>query len=382
MRVFISAGEPSGDIHGANLIHALRQLRPDIKFDGFGGDHMQAAGCQLLYPLCQLAVMFFLRVLLNLRKFFKLLAQADHFFEAEKPDALILIDYPGFNWHMARKAHARGIPVFYFVPPQLWAWAGWRVNKMRRWVDHVLCNLPFEQEWYAERGVNAVQIGHPYFDELAEQVLDSAFLEAQRQKPGPIVAILPGSRHQELDRNLSSLLEAARQIHAQRSDVRFLVACLRPDQQQRVQRDVEGMGLPIEVHCGRTAEIIELADACAAVSGSVSLELLYREVPSVILYRVRWLDLKVGRFFMRCPYITLVNLLAHKELFPEYLTARCEARSISQHILGWLNDPTARASIRQELRSLRKRYAAGGACERAALYVLQQLEAAPVKQVA
>ncbi len=382
MRIFISAGEPSGDIHGANLVRALQQLCPDVECTGFGGDHMEQAGCRLLYPLSRFAVMWFLRAILNLRVYFRLLKQADRFFADERPDAVVLVDCPGFNWHVARKAHARGIPVFYFVPPQLWAWAGWRVKKMRRWVDHVLCNLPFEQEWYRQHGVAAVHVGHPYFDELHEQILDRNLIQQQRQKNGRIIAILPGSRHQELDRNLSSLLDAARRIHAVRPDVRFLVACLRPDQQQRVEREAQGLGLPIEVHSGKTPEIIELAESCIAVSGSVSLELLYREKPSVILYRIRWIDLRIGRLFMRCPFITLVNLLAGKEIFPEYLTDRCEAKAISEHILRWLNNPAEHARICAELRSLRERFAGGGACHRAAEFVIAKIHAAHGKVAA
>src|SRR5262249_7138344 len=163
---FLSAGEPSGDLHGANLVRTLRRLRPDIECIGFGGEQMERAGCRLLYPLCQLAVMWFLRVLLNAHVFVKLLLQADRHFRRQRPDAVVLIDYPGFNWWIARRAHFHGIPVFYFVPPQLWGWAGWRVAKMRRFVDHVLCTLPFERQWYHERGVQAHYVGPPYFDEL------------------------------------------------------------------------------------------------------------------------------------------------------------------------------------------------------------------------
>src|SRR5262245_17492598 len=205
MRIFISAGEPSGDIHGANLIRAMKQIHPDVEIVGFGGERMAAAGCRLLYPLTQLAVMWFLRVLLNLRVFLRLLKQADDCFCEERPDAVVLIDYPGFHWQLAKRAHARGIPVYYFVAPQLWAWAGWRVAKMRRWVGQVLCTLPFEEPWYLRRGVNARYIGHPYFDELPRQRLDTAFLYRISDAGGPFIGLLPGSRDQEIERNLPTL---------------------------------------------------------------------------------------------------------------------------------------------------------------------------------
>src|SRR5262249_11252849 len=155
MRIFISAGEPSGDLHGANLIKALRQQRPDLDFVGFGGDRMAAAGCELLYPLCHLAIMWFARALARAPMFLSVFSLADRYLARRRPDAVVLIDCPGFNWWIARRAHFRGIPVFYFVPPQLWGWAGWRVKKMQRFVDHVLCSLPFEEDWYRQRQVKA-----------------------------------------------------------------------------------------------------------------------------------------------------------------------------------------------------------------------------------
>src|SRR6266508_1929366 len=158
MHLFISAGEPSGDLHGANLIRALKRLEPSIRFSGFGGDKMEAAGCKLLYPLTKLAVMWFLRAILNIFTFIRLLKRAKRFFRDEKPDAVIVIDFPGFHWQVAKRAHAQGIPVYYFVPPQLWAWAGWRIEKMKKWVRHVLSALPFEDDWYCERGMPSTYI--------------------------------------------------------------------------------------------------------------------------------------------------------------------------------------------------------------------------------
>jgi lipid-A-disaccharide synthase len=372
MRIFLSVGEPSGDLHGANLIRALRQRRPDLDFVGFGGERMAAAGCQLLYPLCQLAVMWFLRVLANAPTFLQLLSRADRYFRHQRPDAVVLIDYPGFNWWIARRAHFHGIPAFYFVPPQLWAWAGWRVEKMRRFVDHVLCSLPFEQAWYEERGVTAHYVGHPYFDELPYQRLDEAFLREQ-VGDGPIVALLPGSRNQEVMRNLPTLVAAAGHVHRRRPDVRFLVANFKEAQRQMTEVYLRGRGLPIQTHVGRTPEIIHLARACIAVSGSVGMELLYHGTPSVVVYKVSPLDLWVCNKFKTAPYISLVNLLAEKALFPEFLTDRCEAEAIADHVLGWLNDDAHYSAICTELAALRGRVAQPGACERTAQYVLEVL---------
>ena len=197
MHIFISAGEPSGDLHGANLVRALKRQHPGVECIGFGGEKMASAGCRLLYPLCQLAVMWFSRVLIRAPIFLDLLSRADRYFRHRRPDAVILIDYPGFHWWLARTARKHRIPVVYFVPPQLWAWGAWRVGKMRSWVDHVLCSLPFEESWYRERGVQAKYVGHPFFDELPRQRLDQNFLREQRQRGQGVIGILPGSRTQE-----------------------------------------------------------------------------------------------------------------------------------------------------------------------------------------
>jgi lipid-A-disaccharide synthase len=373
MRIFLCAGEPSGDLHGANLVRALRHQCPDIECVGYGGERMAAAGCRLLYPLCDLAVMWFARVVAQAPVFLNLLSRADRFFRHERPDAVVLIDYPGFNWWLARRAHFHGIPVFYFVPPQLWGWAGWRVRKMQRWVDHVLCALPFEEAWYRHRAVSASYVGHPYFDELPQQRLDAAFVAEHQAQPGPIIGLLPGSRDQEIDRNLSTLIRAAGLIQRARPDTRFLVACFRPAQRQRVERYLHGRSLrSITTYAGRTPEIIHLARACVAVSGSVGLELLFHGKPTVVVYRIRRLDLRVSRWFKTSPYISLVNLLAERELFPEFLTDRCEATAISRHVVHWLADTAAYQAVCGELATLRQRVAVPGACERAASYVLAE----------
>jgi lipid-A-disaccharide synthase len=373
LRIFLSAGEPSGDLHGSNLTAALRLMHPGIHCVGFGGERMAEAGCDLLYPLCQLAVMGFSRVLLNLRAFLRLLNLAEQYFRDERPHAVILIDYPGFHWLLARRARKYGIPVFYFVPPQLWAWAGWRVRKMRRLVNHVLCSLPFEASWYHDRGVAAYYLGHPYFDELTQQQLNAVFVEREQERSGTVIGLLPGSRTQEVGQNLATLLGAASHIHASRPDTRFLVACLKPEHQHSVEQRLRGGCLPIEAHVGRTAEIIHLAQACIAVSGSVGLELLYRGKPSVVVYRASWLPLWLSQFFRTCPYISLVNLLADRELYPEFLTHRDESEAVAAHVLRWLDDASAYREVTEALADLRERVALPGACQRAAYFILGEL---------
>lgn len=406
LRIFFSAGEPSGDQHAASLIRALRAECPAVEAVGYGGPRMAQAGCQLHADLTQLAVMWFGRVLLNLQRFLELASRADRFFCHHRPDAAVLVDYPGFNWWIARRAKAHGIPVFYFLPPQLWAWAPWRVRKMRRLVDHVLCALPFEQRWFAQHGCNAVLVGHPYFDQAAERPLDKALLARYRAQPGPVVAILPGSRNQEVAANLRWMLKAAALVCQRVPGVRFAVAAFKPPQAERVRREAAGWQLPLEVHCGQTPEIIHLADCVLAVSGSVSLELLYHAKPSVILYWINPVAYFAQQFFRKTPYITLVNLLAAEQyspwaqqncdaakhhghsgaaantvalpkpeeaLFPEYLTCRDPSEELANHLVHWLLDSAARQARVAELASLKAQVAQPGAALRAARYILREL---------
>ncbi len=373
MRVFVSAGEPSGDLHAASLIQTLRRRRPDVEVHGFGGDRMERAGCRLHYPLTELAGVGVLRVLSSIPRVPAILKLADRLFREQRPDALVLIDFPAFHWWLAKCARKHGVPVVWFVPPQLWAWAQWRVKWMRRLADHVLCTLPFEEEWYRQRGVASRFVGHPYFDELHERRLDEAFLDEQRGRCGTVVALLPGSRRQEIKHNFRAMADAAALLHARRPEVRFLVACLRPEHAHSIEEQLRGRSLPIEVHTGRTAEIIHLAHSAIAKSGSVGLELLYHGKPAVVVYQLHWLEVLASRFIIKCPYISIVNLLAGKELFPEYLTSRLPAEAMAGHVLRWLEDPAAHAAVRAELAALRDRVAEPGACERAAGVVLDVL---------
>ena len=289
LTIFFSVGEPSGDLHGANLIRQLQERCPDIKTVGYGGPKMAEAGCQLHADLTALAVMWFARVLLNLHKFLDLGSRADRYFRHHRPDAVVLIDYPGFNWWIARRAKVHGIPVFYYSPPQIWAWARWRVKKMRRFVDHVLCGLPFEEEWLRRHGCNATFVGHPFFDEVLRHPYDEQFIAEHREKKrpgtgpffggescsatqtsaenmdlspsvppvdskvkGPLVAILPGSRTQEVTHNLRWFLKAAAIVHQKVPDARFALAAFKPHQAEIARTLIEQSGLPIEICVRKT----------------------------------------------------------------------------------------------------------------------------------
>lgn len=373
MQIFLSAGEPSGDLHGANLLGELRKIHSEVECVGFGCERLAAAGQTQLYPMRELAVMGVLPVLAKLPTFLDLITRADRYLAKHKPDAMVLIDYPGFNWWMARRAHAHGVPVFYFVPPQVWAWMQYRVAKMRRFVDHVMCNLPFEKPWYEARGVNAHYLGHPYFDELSRQQLDTAFLDAQRRVKETLIGLLPGSRTGEVEKNFPMMVRAAEIIHQQRPETRFLVAAFKEHHRQRINDLTLGRGLPIETFVGRTPEIIAASKLCIAVSGSVGLELLWHTKPAAVVYRLNPVMYRVVRKLITVPYISLVNLMAEKELYPEFPTYKCEGPAIAEKVLAWLREPAALEGMERELVELKRRMAQTGACERMAEFLLSTL---------
>jgi lipid-A-disaccharide synthase len=373
MHLFISAGEPSGDMHGANLIKAFRRIDPNMRISGFGGDRMKAAGCDLLHPLARMAIMGFYRVLLSIFAFMRLQKKARRFLQDQKPDALILIDFPGFHWNLAKSAHELGIPVYYFVPPQIWAWRSGRVKKMKRWVDHVLSALPFEHEWFKEHGVKTTYIGHPYFDELSAQKLDPHFMESEKRRGGRVVAILPGSRMGEVTKNLSAMLDTAAIINAKLPETRFLVASFNEVQAEVARGLVAGRGFPVDVHVGRTPEIIELAEACVSVSGSVSLEMMYHLKPATIIYRVSKATGLILRMFVHVKFITLVNLLADRVLYPEIPTTGDPSAWLAEHMLGWLENPLKAAELRHALAVLKEAVARPGACDRAAQLIFEEI---------
>ena len=420
LRIFFSVGEPSGDLHGANLIRALRSRDESIQCVGYGGPQMQAAGCKLHFDLTSLAVMWLSRVLANLRQFWRLARNAQAYFRDQRPDAVILIDYPGFNWHIAKAAKKHGIPVFYYCPPQIWAWASWRVAKMRRYVDHVLCGLPFEETWLRDRGCRATFVGHPFFDEVRRRQLDAAFIAQQhtltrsvseecssspRSRFGlisastatgptvqPLVTILPGSRTQEVAHNLHWFLKAARIVHQQVPAARFAIASYNEPQAEMARQQAALSGLPITVHVGRTPELMHLATCCMACSGSVSLELLHHQKPTVVLYYVSRAHFEIGLRLIHVKYITLVNLLASKTPFtknpvpydpldpraeqtpfPEYPTYQDKSPQIATHVVQWLTDDAARTQRVAELAALKARVCHGGASSVASDYILRVL---------
>lgn len=390
MTIFFSVGEPSGDVHGANLVRELSRLRPGVKCVGFGGPKMKAAGCELLTDLTELAIMFLWSVIRHYFTFLGYLRQAETYFRTQPVDAVVLIDYPGFNWLIAKRAKKYGIPVYYYGVPQMWAWAPWRVAKLRRRVDHTLCKLPFEPQWFARRGVNATYVGHPFYDENLGHTPDHDFCRDFRStSSNRTLLLLPGSRDSEVTMNWEMLRDAARHIQSRFRDVRVVVGCFREKHRRQLLEHPEAIPGEFEYFVQRTPELMSLSQACIACSGSVSLELMNRTLPTVIVYRLSPWKFWLQRYLIRAKFITLVNLMATDSIervgrqcfdpdlpgaesvpMPEYLTSRNRAEAVAGWVSGWFSDESKRQRAIRELDNLRRKYAKTGATRRAAEYIL------------
>jgi lipid-A-disaccharide synthase len=399
MRVFLSAGEPSGDHHAAVLVQSLKARQPDVECVGLGGPCMAAEGCLLIADLTQLAVMWFLRVILNIHRFVDLARRAERSFLDARPDVCVLVDFPGFHWWLAWRAKRHGIPVVFYCPPQIWAWASWRIHKMRRLVDHVLSALPFEHDWFVAQGMASTLVGHPFFDELraAQSAATADGSRATVRSGRPVVLLLPGSRGQEIEANLATILRAAAGTVQRVPEARFVVGALHDKHAVRVRETIDALGpalagLDLRVETGRTRSLMREAACAIAVSGSVSLELLAARVPTVIVYRISGFAHVVQSWFRHARFITLVNLLAARDpvgptrpewraprevapadpeaIFPEYLAVQDPAAQMAEHVVEWLTQPAAREAVIARLDAVADRVAHGGSAERAAQAVL------------
>ncbi len=386
--IFFSVGEPSGDLHSARLIQQLQAMNSHLSVRGFGGPRMREAGADIDFELTNLAVIGFAEVLPKLRQFFRIADMASEIFERSRPDAVVLVDFPGFNWHIAKRAKKLDIPVIYYLPPQLWAWGEWRLRKLKRTVDRVLCSLPFECEWYAQRGVDVQYVGHPFFDEVAEHPLDPRFLNRwPRREDAMQVAVLPGSRDREVENIWPMQLEVIRQLAARHPGIRFHIACLRDRhcrwcRQQLTEADSQ---LDINFFVGRTSEIIHSADCALIKSGSVSLEVMARGTPAVVMYHAGRMLYTIGKSLASVRYISLPNLMADRELMPEFIAVGANRKpaieSATAALDSLLSDPVLRQTKRDELLQLARQFGQRGAAHNAAQQILAciQGESKPLK---
>ncbi len=378
MEVMIVAGEASGDLHGANLVRALRELRPELHFSGLGGVALAGAGVELLCDAAKIAVVGAFEVLSHLGDILAARRALLTRMHSHRPGLLILIDYPDFNLLLAKEAKKLGIPVLYYISPQIWAWRKSRVHKIARLTDRVAVILPFEQAFYANYGYTVDFVGHPLLDSVQPQMSPAEFrqslgIEADRT----LVGLLPGSRRKEIAALLPVFLQTATLLNQGQPNLTFLLP-LAPTI-DRALLDAHGLAtsqqqLDIRVISEDRYTMMAACDAAVAASGTVLLELAILGVPCVATYRVSPLTYLLGRLLIRgIRFFSLVNLIAEREIIPELLQQAVTPERIAQELQPLLHDSPARGAMRQGFSEVCQRLGGPGASQRAAQVALQLL---------
>ncbi|MDZ7640772.1 MAG: lipid-A-disaccharide synthase [Desulfurivibrio sp.] len=389
--ILIVAGEASGDMHGANLARALRQQAPGVRLSAMGGEALVGEGVELVYEASRLSVVGLVEVLSHLGEIRQALGCLRAFLRRQRPDLLILIDFPDFNLRLAKEAKKLGIPVFYYISPQVWAWRRGRVRTIRRLVDKMAVILPFEQEFYQEHGVAVEFVGHPLLDELGAWVGGqgeelpaplSAIEEPVAEPAGaagnrhPLIGLLPGSRRREIAVLLPLFLAAARQLAAELPVAPRFLLPLAPGLKAEQLAEYglsKAPELAIEVTTAGRHRAMAACDGAIAASGTVTLELALLNVPLVMAYKLSPLTYLLGRWLVDLPHATLVNLVAGREVIPELLQSRATPENICHHLHPLLTATPARAQMLAGLAQVRARLGTPGASRRAAAAALRLL---------
>lgn len=375
MKIFLIAGEASGDLHAAHLMRAIQQMQPDVEFRFYGGDEMQAVGGTLLCHYRELAYMGFVQVALHLRTILRGMAQCKREIAEWKPDALILVDYPGFNLKMARFAKENAIcPVFYYISPKIWAWKEHRIHAIRRDVDRLFSILPFEVDFFEGKHHYPISyVGNPSVDEV------SAFITAQGapKSDGQTIALLPGSRRQEIVDNLSRMLQAALPFA---TNYKLVIAKAPAIESDFYERIIQASGIDasrVQMVSGQTYALLSHATAALVTSGTATLETALFRVPQVVCYYIRcgWFVSRVRPYFLKVPFISLVNLIAGREVVPELVADGMCVENVRAHLAQLLPvDAPARLAQLKGYEEMAKRLGEPGAPERAAAEMVKWIE--------
>ncbi|MCO5274104.1 MAG: lipid-A-disaccharide synthase [Flavobacteriales bacterium] len=354
-RLYVIAGEASGDLHGANLIRALyrRAGSEPLAVRAWGGDRMQAAGAEVVKHYRDLAFMGFTQVLLNLPTILRNIRTCQEDILRFKPDAVVLIDYPGFNLRIAKFARARGIKVFYYISPQLWAWKAGRIKAIRRDVDRMFVILPFEKDWYAERGMDVEFVGHPLLDAIAQEEFGQALETGKDQRP--VVALLPGSRMQEIRRMLPQMLQMVEHFPGHR----FAVAAA-PSVPEQAYRGLMA-DVPAVLVQGHTYALLKQATAALVTSGTATLEAALIGTPEAVCYGGNALNIWLAKRFIRVPFISLVNLIMGREVVRELIQHGMRPAELRHELHRLLNDAQYRSRMQGDMRELRGKLGGTGA---------------------
>jgi lipid-A-disaccharide synthase len=370
MRVFISCGEPSGDLYAGALARELLTLDPWVNVSGFGSERLRRAGANLVADFQGLSVTGLLEVARVLPRTYavyrRLLAHAAE----TRPDVFVAVDFPDFNFRLAHAMRKLGVPVVYYISPQLWAWRPGRMKTMQRIADRVLVIFPFEVEIYERAGVPVEWVGHPLLDVTDSPEPREPFLTRLGLDPArPVVAILPGSRINEVRAILPALLEAARIIHDRLPATQFVLART-PQLSDQLFADVGKGGPTIAMVENATDDVLAAADVALLASGTVTVQAALRECPMIVVYRLSPLTYRLGRPFVRVNTFAMANLVAGRQVVPELMQDDFTADAVARHALALLEDPRKAVAMRAELRTVKARLGTRGASRRAAEAVL------------
>lgn len=367
MKYYIIAGEASGDLHGSNLMKAIKKLDQQAVFRAWGGDRMQDQGAELVVHHRHLAFMGFVEVLANLRTISGLLKKCRADIAQYMPDVLILIDYPGFNLRIARFAHDSGIKVFYYISPQIWAWKRSRVFQIKKWVDRMFVILPFEKDFYARYGVEVDFAGHPLLDAIsAHRKSTSVDFEFQAGEK-PIIALLPGSRRQEVSKMLPVMIS----ITAQFPGYRFVVAgssSLPEDLYKKIIGTRQ-----VEVVFNQTYALLSTASAALVTSGTATLETALFKVPQVVCYKGNSISFQIAKMLVKVKFISLVNLIMDRPLVTELIQDQMNARNLAAELNKLLTQSHIRNQMLAGYAELEQKLGGQGASARVAELMVKEI---------
>ncbi|GGF42181.1 lipid-A-disaccharide synthase [Echinicola rosea] len=369
MKYYVIAGERSGDMHLANLLHALKTTDQQADFRGMGGDYSINEGLSIVAHYDKVALMGFAEVLFGFRKVLKYLRLVKKDILDYQPDALILVDYGGFNMKIAKFAHFHGIPVHYYIPPKVWAWNQKRAYKLKKYVDHLYSILPFEPKFFRKFDWEVNYVGNPLLDEIKKFAPHDFFHQKNEISYKPIVALLPGSRKQEVENMLENMVE----IIAAFPNVQFIIAGVKnlPNGIYDLARE-HG----IKVVFDQTYDLLHYANAAVVTSGTATLETALFNVPQVVVYKTSAISYMIGKRLIKVPFISLVNLIAEKEVVKELIQGDYNKKVLQEELQGLLGSSQHKADVLEGYRLVREKVGDSKASEKTAALIYESLNAA------
>ena len=368
LKIFIVAGEESGDLHGSKLVHAINKHTTNIQFTGHGGDRMANENVQIIEHIDDLAIIGFVEVIKHLPYMFKVMGSTVNWLRENNPDRLILIDYPGFNLRLAREAVQLGIPVTYFILPQVWAWKEGRVSILRDSVDQCLSIIPFEQEWFENKNVKTNFVGHPFIElEPPKQTINQFLSRHNLNFDSPILTLLPGSRQQEINQHWPVYIKAVKMIKSNISNIQVIVG------------KAPGVTLPNIPDFIKIEEInpqltMWYGDAALVASGTATLEAAVLDIPMVVSYRFSLPTWIFAKKMATVSYASMVNLIANEIIVPEFIQSEMTSENLTNAVIPLLNKTPERKKMLLGYEKVRRTLGMPGVYDRAAKAIINRLK--------